>query len=138
MSLPKELSGWDTGTVCITAPVKVEPVGDADFDWQEKKLVLSTTEAKEKISSRHAEKLGDNQLQWNVEDDIRLPTYDRYSSALYFDYGGSKVKIGPLGTKVEAFAMLCELESSLPCARTPLTSRFFSSDRALGIGRQRA
>ncbi|GAA6011835.1 hypothetical protein JCM11491_000766 [Sporobolomyces phaffii] len=106
MSLPKELSGWDTGTVCITSPVKVEPVGDADFDWKEKKLVLSTTEAKEKISSRHAETLSDGHLQWNVEDDIRLPTYDRYSSALYFDYGGSKVKIGPLGTKVDAFAVL--------------------------------
>ncbi|GAA5909086.1 uncharacterized protein JCM6883_002600 [Sporobolomyces salmoneus] len=106
MSLPKELSGWDTGTICVTAPVKVEPVGNADFDWQEKKLVLSTSEAKEKISSRHAETLSDGALQWNVEDDIRLPTYDRYSSALYFDYGGSKVKIGPLGNKTDAFAML--------------------------------
>lgn len=117
MSLPKELSGWDTGTVCVKAPVKVEPVGDADFDWKEKKLVLSTSEAKEKISSRHAETLSDGVLQWNVEDDIRLPTYDRYSSALYFDYGGSKVKIGPLGTKTDAFAMLCE-----PCSLPPVRS----------------
>ncbi|GAA5923396.1 uncharacterized protein JCM15063_003634 [Sporobolomyces koalae] len=106
MSLPKELAGWDTGTVCVKAPVTVEPVKDADFEWAEKKLVLSTVEAKEKISSRHAETRSDGKLEWQVEDDIRLPTYDRYSSALFFDYGGSKVKIGPLGTKVEAFAIL--------------------------------
>lgn len=107
MSLPKELAGWDTGTVCITTPVKVEPVADSDFDWKEKKLVLSTSEAKEKISSRHAEVSSDGSLQWNIEEDIRLPTYDRYSSALYFDYGGSKIKVGPIGSKTDAFAMLC-------------------------------
>ncbi|GAA5997561.1 hypothetical protein JCM5350_005068 [Sporobolomyces pararoseus] len=106
MSLPKELAGWDTGTVCITTPVKVEPVADSDFDWKEKKLVLSTSEAKEKISSRHAEVSSDGSLQWNIEEDIRLPTYDRYSSALYFDYGGSKIKVGPIGSKTDAFAML--------------------------------
>lgn len=132
MSLPKELAGWDTGTVCITAPVKVEPVADADFDWQEKKLVLSTVEAKEKISSRHAETTSDGSLTWNVEDDIRLPTYDRYSSAVYFDYGGSKVKIGPLGTKTEAFAVLC---SSLPHSTCySLILIFFVNNRAFRIG----
>ncbi|GAA6059867.1 hypothetical protein JCM10212_007072 [Sporobolomyces blumeae] len=106
LDLPRQLSGWDTGTVCIKAPVKVEPVAESDFDWKEKKLVLSTVEAKEKLSSRHAETTADGALQWQVEDDIRLPTYDRYSSALFFDYGGSKVKIGPLGKKMEAFAIL--------------------------------
>ncbi|CEQ38684.1 SPOSA6832_00141, partial [Sporobolomyces salmonicolor] len=106
MDLPRELSGWDTGTVCVTAPVKVEPVEGADFDWKEKKLVLSTLEAKQKIPSKAASTLSDRSIEWDVDEDIRLPTYDRYSSALYFDYGGAALTVGPLGKKVEAFAAL--------------------------------
>ncbi|GAA5838555.1 hypothetical protein JCM9279_003279 [Rhodotorula babjevae] len=106
LSLPKELSGFDTGTVCVTAPVCVEPVADADFDWAEKKLILSTSEAKQKIPGRAATQQADGSLEWEVDDDIRLPTYDRYSSALYFDYGGSKIQIGPLGSKRDAYATL--------------------------------
>jgi len=106
LSLPKELSGFDTGTVCVTAPVRVEPVAGADFDWAEKKLVLSTSEAKQKIPGRAATQQADGSLEWEVDDHIRLPTYDRYSSALYFDYGGSKIQIGPLGSKRDAYATL--------------------------------
>ncbi|BGP36486.1 hypothetical protein JCM10449v2_000387 [Rhodotorula kratochvilovae] len=106
MSLPKELSGFETGTVCVTAPIRVEPVAGAEFDWAEKKLVLSTTEARQKIPARAANTQSDRSIEWDVDDDIRLPTYDRYSSALYFDYGGSAVKIGPLGSKMDAYATL--------------------------------
>ncbi|GAA5990859.1 hypothetical protein JCM10908_000050 [Rhodotorula pacifica] len=105
LSLPRELSGWDTGTVCITEPIRVEPVDGADFEWREKKLVISTLEAKEKLSKREAKQDG-NALVYDIDEPIRLPTYDRYSSALYFDYGGSSVKIGPLGKTRDAFATL--------------------------------
>lgn len=112
LNLPRELSGWDTGTVCITEPIRVEPVEGTDFEWREKKLVLSTLEAKEKLSKREARQDG-NALIYDIDEPIRLPTYDRYSSALYFDYGGSSVKIGPLGKTRDAFATLCKLE--MPC-----------------------
>ncbi|TKA51956.1 hypothetical protein B0A53_05040 [Rhodotorula sp. CCFEE 5036] len=105
LNLPRELSGWDTGTVCITEPIRVEPVEGTDFEWREKKLVLSTLEAKEKLSKREARQDG-NALIYDIDEPIRLPTYDRYSSALYFDYGGSSVKIGPLGKTRDAFATL--------------------------------
>ncbi|GAA5997362.1 uncharacterized protein JCM10292_000204 [Rhodotorula paludigena] len=104
LSLPKELSGWETGTVCITAPIRVEPVEGASFEWAEKKLVISTSEARQKMPARVANRTGDGAIEWDVDEDIRLPTYDRYSSAIYFDYGGSAVKIGPLGSKMDAFA----------------------------------
>ena len=111
LNLPRELSGWDTGTVCITEPIRVEPVEGTDFEWREKKLVLSTLEAKEKLSKREARQDG-NALIYDIDEPIRLPTYDRYSSALYFDYGGSSVKIGPLGKTRDAFATLCELDNA--------------------------
>lgn len=109
-NMPRELSGWETGTICVTKPIRVEPVEGSDFDWREKKLLLSTLEAKEKLSSRHATLEG-NTLMYDVDEDepIRLPTYDRYSSALYFDYGGSKIHISKFGKVRDAFATCCEL-----------------------------
>jgi hypothetical protein len=122
MSLPKELSGWETGTVEVKGPIKVEAVAGADFDWREKKLVLSTSEASTKISARAANSNGDGALEWDIDHDIRLPVYDRYSSALYFDYGGSSVKIGPLGSKRDAFAALCTSLSFLTLEIVCLTA----------------
>ncbi|KAK4055259.1 hypothetical protein OIV83_000541 [Microbotryomycetes sp. JL201] len=103
LDLPRNLRGWDTGTVAITSDIKVEPVPGVDFDWDEKKLVLSTLEAKQKVPSKVAKKQADGSLVWDLDEDIRLPTYDKYSSALFLDYGGS-VTIGPLGKKSEAYA----------------------------------
>lgn len=139
MDLPRELSGWDTGTVCVTAPVKVEPVEGADFDWKEKKLVLSTLEAKQKIPSKAASTLSDRSIEWDVDEDIRLPTYDRYSSALYFDYGGAALTVGPLGKKVEAFAALCASLPSSPASGTQLMLFSFQGSRnSLTTSRRRS
>lgn len=122
-SMPRELSGWETGTICVTKPIRVEPVEGSDFDWREKKLLLSTLEAKEKLSSRHATLEG-NTLVYDVDEDepIRLPTYDRYSSALYFDYGGSKIHISKFGKVRDAFATCCELHDPVGTPDLELTS----------------
>ncbi|GAA6035910.1 hypothetical protein JCM8097_005158 [Rhodosporidiobolus ruineniae] len=104
--LPRELSGWDTGTVTVKGPIRVEPVEGSNFDWKEKKLKLSTLEATQKVPSKAATMTSDRAIEWDVDEDIRLPTTDRYSSALTFDYGGDALTIGPLGNKVDAFAML--------------------------------
>ncbi|GAA5969047.1 hypothetical protein JCM11641_007450 [Rhodosporidiobolus odoratus] len=106
VELPRELSGWETASICITKPVKIEPVPGASFDFREKKLMLKTTEATQKLPAKAATTLSDGSLEWDVEREIRLPTTDRYSSALYFDFGGDTVTIGPLGKKIEAYAML--------------------------------
>ncbi|GAA5950615.1 hypothetical protein JCM10213_006938 [Rhodosporidiobolus nylandii] len=106
VELPRELSGWETGTVCITAPVKIEPVDDVDFSWSEKKLTLRTMEATQKLPGKKATTLSDGSIEWDIDEDVRLPTTDRYSSAIYFDYGGDPLTIGPLGKKVDAFAVL--------------------------------
>ncbi|KAM0755850.1 hypothetical protein T439DRAFT_308275 [Meredithblackwellia eburnea MCA 4105] len=104
MELPKELAGWDTGTVCITSDVKVEPVQGVDFDFKEKKLFVTTLEAAAKIPASAASISPDGTLTYTVDEHLRLPAYNRYSSALFFDYGG--VKFLGLGKKYDAFASL--------------------------------
>ncbi|SCV68713.1 BQ2448_834 [Microbotryum intermedium] len=103
VELPRELRGWNTGTVCVTSNIKVEPVEGVDFDFKAKKIVLSTLEAKQKVPGRAAMVDDDGSIEWEVDEGIRLPTYDRYSSALFFDYGGG-FTLGPLGDKTDAYA----------------------------------
>jgi hypothetical protein len=117
LELPRELSGWETGVVRCVAPIRVEPVDGVDFDFKEKKLVLSTLETSEKLGGKKATTLSDRSIEWDLGgDEVRLPTTDRYSSALTFDYGGDTISIGPLGQKVEAFATLwlAELVDDVP------------------------
>lgn len=107
VDLPKELLGWDTGTVCITSPIKVEAAGTSKFDFKDKKLLLHTSDAKQELPGKAATVNADKSIEWDVSEDIRIPVYDRFSSALFFDYGGS-LSFGPIGKKVDAFAALCE------------------------------
>lgn len=44
--------------------------------------------------------------------DLRLLADDKYSSALFLDYGGG-FTVGPLGKKTDAFAAICELARRL-------------------------
>lgn len=74
VDLPRNLRGWDTGTICVTSDIKVEPVPDTDFDFKEKKLLLSTLEAKQKLPGAAAKENGDGSVVWDVDRHIRLPT----------------------------------------------------------------
>jgi hypothetical protein len=74
IDLPKNLRGWDTGTVCVTAPIKVTPTSEGGFEFKEKKLVLSTLEATQKVSGKKADLKDDGTLEYAVDKDIRLPT----------------------------------------------------------------
>lgn len=107
IDLPRNERGWDTATV-VASSVRVEPVENSTFNFKEKKLTLSTLEATQKLPASSANVDSTGKLEWTIDSHIRLPTYDRYSSALYFDYGGSSLAVGPLGTKVEAFATVCK------------------------------
>ncbi|GAA5879834.1 hypothetical protein JCM8547_005778 [Rhodosporidiobolus lusitaniae] len=116
VQLPRELSGWETGVVRCTKPIKVEPVDGVAFNFKEKKLVVSTLETSEKLPGKAATTLSDRSIEWDVGEELRLPTTDRYSSALTFDYGGDAVAVAGLGKKVEAFATLwlAELVDDVP------------------------
>ncbi|KAK4703048.1 hypothetical protein P7C70_g3172, partial [Phenoliferia sp. Uapishka_3] len=105
VDLPPNLCGWDTGTVCVTSEIKVEPVPGSDFDFKEKKLFISTLEAKQKLPGSVSSLGPDGILHYEIDEHIRLPTYDRYASAVFFDYGGG-FTLGPLGKKYDAFAAL--------------------------------
>ena len=89
VDLPKNLRGWDTGTVAITSDIKVEPVKGVDFDWDEKKLVLSTLEAKQKLPGKSAKKQADGSLVWDVDHEIRLPTCELLPENSFLRRGSS-------------------------------------------------
>lgn len=74
VDLPQNLRGWDTGTVTVTSDIKVEPIAEADFDFKEKKLLLSTLEAKQKLPGSVAKTESDGTIVWPVDQNIRLPT----------------------------------------------------------------
>lgn len=74
LDLPQNLRGWDTGTVAVTSDIKVEPVPGVDFDFKEKKLLLSTLEAKQKLPGSVATTQADGTITWDVDQHIRLPT----------------------------------------------------------------
>lgn len=72
MQLPREMLGWDTGTIEVTDHCKVEAVGT--FEFGERRLTVSTIEAKQKLPGSLATKRDDGVLEWEVSNTIRLPT----------------------------------------------------------------
>jgi hypothetical protein len=83
--LPRNLLGWDTGTVEVIGDVFVEAVDGHDF--KTKKLSFSTTEDEYKAPSKSA-RIQDGNVHWDLpEDVVRLPVYNRYASALLFEIG---------------------------------------------------
>lgn len=56
-----------------------------DFDFGKEKLVLSTHAAKQKLPAKAATVDDTGSPIWDIDEAIRLPTYDRYASALFFD-----------------------------------------------------
>jgi hypothetical protein len=97
--------GWDTGTVEILKPIEVsiESEHQSSFSLSKQSLVVSTTDSTEKIGSPVGD--SDNaRITWNV-DMVRLPVYNRYSTALTFEIG-SKGGIGPGKGKPSALAIL--------------------------------
>ena len=101
VDLPKELRGWDTGTLHVLSDVKIE-VDESQVDKLEgDQLVIGNTESTSKVSGKVSSKAGST-ITWNVDPSIRLPIYSRYQSAVHFNIvGGGMFSGGP-----EAFASL--------------------------------
>ena len=74
--LPPNLLGWETGTVEILAPIKIE-VDAAHIELIEdmKKLTISTSDSTEVLPTKEATVEG-GQATWEV-DSMRLPVYSR-------------------------------------------------------------
>lgn len=102
--LPPNLLGWDTGTAEILGPISIEPVPEFTEGFQSKKITVSTTEDSYKVPASAAEKQEGGKVVWNVPvEKVRLPVYNRYSSAVLFEIGSGG--IGPLGASSDFVAM---------------------------------
>ncbi|KAG8820265.1 hypothetical protein FRC19_009016 [Serendipita sp. 401] len=102
--LPRNMLGWDTGTVEVLKPIQVtiDPEHQESFALKSHTLIVSTTDSTEKIGSTIGE--SDNaRVTWDV-DKIRLPVYSRYSSSLTFDVG-YKAGLGPMKGSAAALAI---------------------------------
>lgn len=107
--LPRAMLGWDTGTLEVMGPLVLEPTPEfkaAHGGFKTKKLEICTTDESEKLSSSSAH-VGDDDgsVSWELseEDKVRLPVYNRYSSAVQFQIGSGGV--GPIGQDADFVAV---------------------------------
>ncbi|KAH8101901.1 hypothetical protein BXZ70DRAFT_932402 [Cristinia sonorae] len=103
--LPRTMLGWETGTVEILDSVTIEPAPGFTEGFSSKKLSLSTSDDKYKVPSSAARELEGGSTVWDLPvDKVRLPVYNRYSSAVLFEIGSGG--IGPLGAASDYVALL--------------------------------
>ncbi|EPQ58830.1 hypothetical protein GLOTRDRAFT_54343 [Gloeophyllum trabeum ATCC 11539] len=101
--LPREMLGWDTGTVEILGSISIESNEELREGFKTKKLTMSTSEDSYKAPSSSAT-VTDNNVHWDLPvDKIRLPVYNRYSSAVLFEIGSGGV--GPIGQDCDYVAV---------------------------------
>jgi hypothetical protein len=87
----------------ILAPISLSiDNGSSALRAQAKKLLLSTTDSKERVPASVGV-VENSSILWKV-DRLRLPVYNRYSSSLAFEIGGSSGIVG--GRHPEALAVL--------------------------------
>lgn len=103
--LPRSLLGWDTGTAEILGHITIEPLPTFHSGFQTKKLTFSTTDQTYKVPSSSANvDESSGKVTWDLPvDKVRLPVYNRYSSAILFEIGSGG--IGPLGSDCDFVAM---------------------------------
>lgn len=100
--LPRNMLGWDTGTVEILDDITIIPEPNASTPLANvpTKLTISTTDSTEHISPKKAV-LENGQTTYSV-DMLRLPVYSRYASSCVFEFGGG----GIMGSAPDAVAVL--------------------------------
>ncbi|KZP31751.1 hypothetical protein FIBSPDRAFT_813379 [Athelia psychrophila] len=94
VQLPRELCGWETGTVEVLSDLRASGVGEA-FAGQ--KVVLKTTDDVEKISGSAA-RADASDVVWDIAakdgaEERRLPVYHRYASALVVEIGKNAMAV---------------------------------------------
>ncbi|KAG8695995.1 hypothetical protein FRC08_007433 [Ceratobasidium sp. 394] len=100
--LPRNMLGWDTGTVEILSDITITPEPNATGKLPAKptKLTISTTDSTEHIPPKSAT-LSDGRHSYSI-DKLRLPVYSRYNSSCVFEFGGG----GIVGGAPDAVAVL--------------------------------
>lgn len=107
VDLPKELRGWDTGTLHILSDVKIEVDAGLEAKLEGDQLTIGNTESTNKIPGKLCSKdesggSSNGRLCWTVDPKVRVPIYSRYQSAVHFNIGGG----GLLNGGPDAFASL--------------------------------
>lgn len=96
--------GWETGTAEVLGSVTVTPSPSFTEGFKTKKLAVSTSDLTYKAPSSSANVSEDGQITWDLPvDKVRLPVYNRYSSAVLFEIGTGG--FGPLGANSDFVAM---------------------------------
>lgn len=103
--LPRSMLGWETGTLEIAGPIRIEPLPEFQSGFHTKKLEISTTDESHKPSSSAAREEENGAVVWELseEEKVRLPVYNRYSSAVVFQIGSGG--IGPVGPDADFLAV---------------------------------
>jgi len=104
--VPRNYLGWETGTLEILSDIRFEPAsGSVDSVGAKKlKISVSSSDAQYKIKAKSAHTEGQN-VSWSLDETVRLPLYDRYSSSLVFELDPG-TKIMGLGSEADAVATL--------------------------------
>ena len=107
--LPRPLLGWETGTVEIAGSIRLEPSASFQSGVKTKKLAISTTDESAKPSSSVARIEEGGSVVWDIpeEEKVRLPVYNRFSSAVMFEIGSGGP--GPIGQDAD-FLAVCWLK----------------------------
>lgn len=94
--------GWETGTLEVLGGIRIEPSPDFSGGFSTKKLEICVTDGSYKVPSSAAQ-VENGAVGWNPPvDKVRLPVYNRYSSAVVFEIGGGG--IGPVGQDCDFIA----------------------------------
>lgn len=105
--LPRTMLGWETGTLEVSGQIRLEasPEFQSHGGFHTKKLEICTTDESHKLSSSAARAEENGVVVWEVseEDKVRLPVYNRYSSAVLFQIGSGAV--GPVGPDADYVAV---------------------------------
>ena len=95
--------GWETGTLEVIGGIRVEPTPERPEGFNTKKLEVCTTDDSYKVPSSAA-LVEDGSVYWDPPvDKVRLPVYNRYSSAVTFEIGSGG--IGPIGQDCDYLAV---------------------------------
>ncbi|THG95827.1 hypothetical protein EW026_g5890 [Hermanssonia centrifuga] len=97
------LFGWETGTLEIPGGIRVEPTPGFSEGFDTKKLEICTTDDSYKVPSSAAQ-VENGLVSWDPPvEKVRLPVYNRYSSAVVFEIGSGG--IGPIGQDCDFLAV---------------------------------
>lgn len=95
--------GWETGTLEVPGTISIEPTAEFKDGFDTKKLEICTTDESYKVPTSAA-RAEDGAVVWDPPvEKIRLPVYNRYSSAVVFEIGSGG--IGPIGPDCDYIAV---------------------------------